>query len=156
MNERVLLSVEDSDADFYLIQTALKLGEVAVQICRVCDGEEAIAFLERTGDFRGAPRPQLILLNVHMPRKDGFEVLDYLRTHDNFRSIPTVMFTTLSDARDRTHALALGAKDFLVKHNDLATLLHELAATCARYLNPPRSSAAGVSGQLGGAASAEG
>ena len=131
MDERVLLSVEDTDADFYVIQMALKQATVAIQVCRVNDGQEAIEILERSGSFAGAPRPHMILLNLHMPRKDGFELLEYLRRHESFRSIPAVMFTTQSDARDRTHALSLGAKEFLVKHRDLNTLLDELASLCS-------------------------
>ena len=134
MDERVLLSVEDNDADFHVLQIALKEANIAIQVCRAHDGEEAICFLERSGEFQGAPRPHMILLNLHMPRKDGFELLEYLRAHDSFRSIPAVMFTTDSDPRHRQRALALGAKEFLFKDHDLSTLLDGLASVCARYL----------------------
>jgi len=154
MDERVLLSVEDTDADFYVIQMALKQANVAIQVCRVHDGQEAVEFLERSGRFAGAPRPHMILLNLHMPRKDGFEVLEYLRRHESFRSIPAVMFTTQSDPKDRAHALSLGAKDFLVKHHDLNTLLDELALVCSDYLRGSHAKAASGNGS-GGASSAE-
>lgn len=71
MDDRVLLSVEDNDADFYVIQMALKQANIAIQVCRAHDGEEAISFLKRSGRFHGAPRPHMILLNLQMPRIDG-------------------------------------------------------------------------------------
>jgi CheY-like chemotaxis protein len=146
--------VEDTDSDFYVIQLALKQANIAIQVCRVTDGVEAIEFLERSGSFEGAPRPHMILLNLHMPRKNGFELLEYLREHESFRSIPAVMFTTATDARDRKRALSLGAREFLVKHYDLTTLLDELACVCAHYLSGSHERAASRDGH-GRASSAE-
>ncbi len=134
MDERVVLAVEDSDGDFYVIQLALKEANLAIQVCRVEDGEQAISFLERSGKFDGAPRPQLILLNINLPRKSGFEVLEYAKAHDAFRSIPVVMFTSSSDARERQKALALGAEEYLTKPMRLHGLISELSRVCARFL----------------------
>jgi len=136
MDERVVLSVEDSDADFYLLQMAIKEADIAVQVCRVQDGEEALCFLERSGKHAGAPRPHLILLNINMPRRNGLEVLEYIRSHESVREIPVVMFTTSSDGTDRKRALALGAEAFLTKPLTYDQLITDLSAVCARFLRP--------------------
>jgi len=128
MNERVVLSVEDSDADFYLIQLALKEAGIAIKVCRTLDGADGISFLERSGDYANAPRPDLILLNVNMPRRNGFEVLSFINHHEAVRTIPVIMFTTTSDPRERKQALALGAKAFLTKDGTLDKMIKDLSA----------------------------
>ena len=133
MDERVLLSVEDSDADFYVIQMALKEANIGIQVCRVKDGEQGILFLQRSGKFAGAPSPQIVLLNVNMPRMNGFQVLEFIKSNDSLRAIPVVMFTTSSDARERKHALALGAEDYITKQGSFDALVEELSAICARF-----------------------
>jgi CheY-like chemotaxis protein len=134
MDERVLLSVEDSDPDFYVIQLALKEAGIAIQVCRVEDGEQALLFLERSGKFAGAPKPHIVLLNVNMPRKNGLEVLEYIKSNDSFRSIPVIMFTTSADARERKRALALGAEEFITKDSNFDALVEDLSRVCARFL----------------------
>ncbi len=134
MDDRVLLSVEDSDADFYAIHLALQEANIAIQVCRVEDGEQGILFLQRAGKFAGAPKPDLILLNINMPRRNGFEVLEYIKSTDSIRSIPVVMFTTSTDARERKRALALGAEEFITKHLSFEALVGELSAVCSRFL----------------------
>jgi chemotaxis family two-component system response regulator Rcp1 len=146
--------VEDTDGDFYIIQMALKQANIAIHVCRVNDGVEAIEFLERSGSFAGSPRPHMILFNLNMPRKGDFQVWEYLRAHHGFHSIPAVMFTTQSDPRDRTRALSLEAKEFLIKHHDLKTLLDEIGSVCSRYLNGSHAKAVSRDGH-GGASSAQ-
>ena len=115
----------------------IKEADIAVQVCRVRDGEEAIGFLERSGEHAGAPRPQLVLLNINMPRRNGLEVLEYMRSHESVREIPVVMFTTSADGKDRKRALALGAEAFLTKPRTYNELTTELSAMCARFLRAP-------------------
>ncbi len=123
MGQRVLLSVEDSDAEYQLIKLAVEEAQVPVRLCRVLDGEEALRFLQRAGGYEVAPRPDLILLNLNLPKRDGFQVLAAIRATDSLSSIPVVMFTSSSRESERRKALELGADDFISKPGTLEELL---------------------------------
>jgi CheY-like chemotaxis protein len=134
MVRRVLLSVEDDDSHYYLIKMAVEESGIPIQLCRVADGEEALFFLEKTHGHELAPRPDLILLNVNLPKRNGFEILTEIRAHDSLRSIPVVMFTSNSDASVKKKALALGADDYISKPGTLEKLLAAVTSVCARFL----------------------
>jgi two-component system, chemotaxis family, response regulator Rcp1 len=108
MGHRVLLSVEDNDAEYYIIKMALQETEIPVQLCRVSDGEQALSFLHKIHGYEIAPRPHLILLNLNLPRKDGFAVPTEIQASETLRSIPVVIFTSASLETERKKALALG------------------------------------------------
>jgi two-component system, chemotaxis family, response regulator Rcp1 len=134
MGQRVLLSVEDSDAEYHLIKMAVEETAIPVRLCRVSDGDEALWFLRRIHGYEAAPRPDLILLNLNLPKKDGFQVLTEIRTSGSLRSIPIIMFTTSARATERKKAIALGAQDFISKPGTLAELLEAVTAVCERFL----------------------
>jgi two-component system, chemotaxis family, response regulator Rcp1 len=134
MDRRVLLSVEDNDADYYLIQMAVRETGLAIEICRVSDGEQALAFLHRSKGYEISPRPDLILLDLNLPRKNGLEVLFDFRAFDSLRSIPVIMLTSSRVATDRNTALALGAKDYVSKPETLDGLVNLVKSVCSRYL----------------------
>jgi chemotaxis family two-component system response regulator Rcp1 len=136
MARRVLLSVEDDDSHYYLIKMAVEESGIPIHLCRVINGEEAIFFLEKTHGHELAPRPDLILLNMNLPRKTGFEVLTEIRASDSFRSIPVVIFTSNSDHTARNKALFLGAEDYISKPGTLTELLNAVTALCSRFLAP--------------------
>jgi len=97
-----VLLVEDDEGDIVLTERALE-GERCVPTMHVVrDGVEAMWFLKRKGEFAEAPRPDLILLDLNMPRKDGREVLDEIKQNPKFRSIPVVVLTT-SDSEEDMH-----------------------------------------------------
>src|SRR5215469_15409106 len=98
---KVLLYVEDEDAAVFLLETALQEAGIQVQLYRVSDGEQALAFLRRSGAYSKAPRPDLILLDLNLPRKTGLEVLSEMQTTGDLRSIGVVVFTSSSLAADR-------------------------------------------------------
>ena len=131
---RVLLSVEDNDADYYLVAVALKELDVRVQLCRVANGEEALAFLRKTEGHEIAPQPNLILLNINLPGKSGFEVLADIQETESLRSIPVVMFTSSRSSSERRKALELGAADFISKPGTLNGLIETLGSVCMRFL----------------------
>jgi two-component system response regulator len=134
MAHRVLLSVEDSDAEFYIIKIAMKELEIPVQLCRVADGEQALWFLQKTHGYEIAPRPDLILLNVNLPKKDGFEILADIRANESLRSIPVIVFTSSALATERKKALTLGARDYISKPGTLDGLIDALRSLCDRFL----------------------
>jgi two-component system, chemotaxis family, response regulator Rcp1 len=137
MASRVLLSVEDSDAEYYIIKMALHEVDIPLQLCRVADGEQALWFLQRTHGYEIAPRPDLILLNVNLPKKDGFEVLAEIRAVEPLRSIPVIIFTSSSLATERKKALTLGAQDYISKPGTLDGLIDALRSVCYRFLAEP-------------------
>jgi len=95
-----ILLVEDDPDHADLTMDALSKGKLRNRICHVEDGVEAMAFLRREGKYADAPRPDLILLDLHMPRKDGREVLEEVKTDPNLKRIPVVMLTSSTDDRD--------------------------------------------------------
>jgi two-component system, chemotaxis family, response regulator Rcp1 len=95
-----LLLVEDSAEDAMLAQEALKDAKVANELHIVRDGEDALGFLRRQGGFANAPRPDLVLLDLNLPRKDGREVLSEMKDDSDLRRIPVVVLTTSSSDRD--------------------------------------------------------
>ena len=130
----VLLSIEDNDADYWVIKMALEERGVPVQVCRVLDGEQGLLFLQRTDGYEAAPRPHLILLDINLPKKNGLDVLAHIRSTESLRSIPVVMFTSSSLEWERNKALALGAEDFISKPGTLDGLTAALSSVCSRFL----------------------
>ena len=88
-----ILLVEDNPGDVRLAQEALKESKVRNKLFVVEDGVEAMAFLRRQGRYADAPRPDLILLDLNLPRKSGREVLSEIKTDDNLKRIPVVVMT---------------------------------------------------------------
>lgn len=104
-----ILLVEDNEGDILLTTEALEEGGVPHTLSVARDGQEAIWFLEKKGDYANSQTPDIILLDINMPRKNGQEVLAFIKQSDHFRHIPVIMLTTSSSERDimtsyRNHA----------------------------------------------------
>ena len=123
--ECVVLYAEDDDATAYLFHRALVESGARAHVFRVRDGEEAISFLIRDGHYRDAPVPDLVVLDIGLPKKTGFDVLKSIRSKTHLKNIAVVMLTASTSLGDRELALSLGAKDFFVKSSDW----HEIVAT---------------------------
>ena len=95
----VVLIAEDNPTDVMIMREALEGAKVMVELHAVADGVEALEFLRRMGKYKAMPRPDLILLDLNMPRKNGHEVLAEVKGNLEFREIPVVMLTT-SEAED--------------------------------------------------------
>jgi CheY-like chemotaxis protein len=111
---RVLL-VEDSPGDVRLTREAFREADASIQLHVAPDGVEAMAFLRRQGDYDGAPRPDLILLDLNLPRMDGREVLATIKADEELRTIPTVILTTSVAADDILRSYELQANVYLSK-----------------------------------------
>lgn len=129
-----MLYVEDEDAAAFLLETAIQETGLAVQLCRVSDGEQALSFLSQVGPYEKAPKPALILLDLNLPRLDGFQFLERMRR--NGSSIPVIVFTSSSLAADKTRALALGAQEFVTKPSNLDDFFSTVRTACARIVKP--------------------
>lgn len=115
---RVLL-VEDNEADVRLTREALREAGEEVRLSTVADGEQALAYLRRQDGFTEVPRPDLVLLDLNLPRKNGLEVLKELRADPALASIPVIMLTSSSARGDVDAAYAAGANAFVVKPHEL-------------------------------------
>ncbi len=114
-----ILLVEDDPADAGLAKRALRDGRILCNVTHVRDGVEAMEHLRRHGSFAGAPRPDLILLDLNMPRMDGREVLQELKADDELKTIPVVILTTSDVDRDVNASYLLGANSFITKPMDM-------------------------------------
>lgn len=110
-----VLLVEDSPGDVRLTLEAFRDTNPAIHLHVVGDGEEAMAFLRREGSNRAAPRPDLILLDLNMPKMDGREVLGEIKEDDNLKTIPTVILTTSEAEADVVRSYELQANCYLNK-----------------------------------------
>lgn len=110
-----VLIVEDDEADAYLARAAFADNEMAVDLHHVLDGLEALAYLRRQGSYQQAPRPRLILLDLNMPRMDGWSLLQELKADPELDDIPVVIFSTSDAPEDMTRSRELGATDYIVK-----------------------------------------
>lgn len=114
-----VLLVEDNPGDVRLTREALKEGKVHNNLSVARDGVEALAFLRREGEYADAPRPDVILLDLNLPRMDGREVLAEVKADPALRSIPVVILTTSEAERDITRAYELHANCYITKPVDL-------------------------------------
>ena len=114
-----ILLVEDNPGDVRLTVEALKEGKVRNRMSVVRDGVEALAFLRREGPYRDAPRPDLILLDLNLPRKDGREVLADVKGDPELRRIPVVILTTSQEEKDIFKSYDLHANCYITKPIDL-------------------------------------
>jgi chemotaxis family two-component system response regulator Rcp1 len=113
-----LLLVEDSEADVRLTIEALREAKVKNRLWVVEDGVEAVDFLRRQGRHADAPRPDLILLDLNLPRKDGRQVLKEIKTDDSLKRIPVVILTTSKSEEDVLRAYDLHANCYITKPVD--------------------------------------
>ena len=114
-----ILLVEDNPGDIRLTREALRDGKIYNNLYVVRDGVEAMAFLRKTDQFAHAPRPDLILLDLNLPRKDGHEVLAEVKTDENLRRIPVVILTTSQAEEDIIKTYDLHVNCYITKPVDL-------------------------------------
>jgi CheY-like chemotaxis protein len=118
-----ILLVEDNPGDARLAVEALKEGKIRNNIFHVKDGEEAMDFLHGRGAHQGAIRPDLIMLDLNLPRKDGREVLAELKTDERLRSIPVVVLTISKDEEDVLRSYNLHANCYITKPIDFGQFI---------------------------------
>lgn len=114
-----VLLVEDSPGDVRLTREALRDANVSLELHVAPDGVEAMSFLRREGAHANAPRPDLILLDLNLPRMDGREVLSLIKADDALRSIPTIILTTSEAEADIVKSYQLRANSYLSKPVEL-------------------------------------
>lgn len=132
-----ILLAEDNPADVYLIREALREHGVDIAIRVASDGEEVLKLLSEAASTLPANAPRLIILDLNLPRHDGIEILQYVRSTPALSHVPIVVLTSSDSPRDRASATALGATRYLRKPSsleqflDLGAVFKELLATAA-------------------------
>ena len=110
-----VLLVEDSPGDIRLTQEAFRDANIAIRLHVAYDGVEAMAFLRKEGVYGASPRPDLILLDLNLPKMDGREVLAHIKADEMLRTIPTVILTTSDSEADIVKSYQLQANCYLSK-----------------------------------------
>jgi chemotaxis family two-component system response regulator Rcp1 len=118
-----VLLVEDNEADIRLTREVLAEGRYSNRLNVARDGEEALAYLRRQGIYANAPRPNLILLDLNLPRKDGREVLAEIKSDPELKRIPVVILTTSRAEADIVQTYGLHANCYIVKPVDLGQFI---------------------------------
>ncbi|MBD2481970.1 response regulator [Planktothrix mougeotii LEGE 06226] len=119
---KMIFLVEDNKADIRLIQEALKDSQLPHEVVTVRNGVDAMAYLRQEGEYVDAPRPDLILLDLNLPRKDGREVLAEIKADPSLKRIPVVVLTTSHNEEDIHHSYNLHVNCYITKSRNLSQL----------------------------------
>jgi len=137
-----ILLVEDSPVDIRMTQEAFKEQRVANNLHVVTDGELAMDFVYQRGQYAAALRPDIILLDLNLPKKDGREVLDEIKTDDKLRSIPVVVLTTSELDVDVISSYCKNANAFLnkpIEFNDFLTMMRTIGDFWLSFVKLPEA-----------------
>lgn len=135
MRSLYLLHVEDDDNDAFFVERAFANAKINLAIQRVSDGQSAIDYLSGTGKYKDRdqyPLPQIMLLDLKLPLRDGFEVLEWARDQQEFRSLPIIVLSSSAEPKDTIKASRLGATAYVVKMIGFRDLLEKISV----FLDP--------------------
>ena len=139
MNSSTILLAEDEENDAFLIKCAFKEVGLVNPLVVVRDGEEAIHYLKGSGpysDRASYPFPCLVLLDLKMPRLDGFDVLAWRKKQRHLKSLPIIVVTSSNQEADNKKALDLGAAGYFVKRSDFQYLIVVVEQLRDRWIEP--------------------
>jgi two-component system, response regulator len=130
MNGDFVLLADDNSTDAELTTRALEIGGVSKNIVWVQDGEAALHFVFRTGPYatRTTPNPRLMLLDLHMPKIDGLDVLERIKKDDRTRSIPVVIMSSSDQDSDMQNSYARFANSYIVKPVDFREFTDQVSS----------------------------
>ncbi|BDP41489.1 response regulator [Deinococcus aetherius] len=128
-----ILLVEDTEADILLTEEAFAAAGIANRLHVVRDGVEALAFLRQEGRYAGAPRPDVILLDINMPRMNGLELLAVLKRDPTLMTIPVIILTTSQAEEDILRSYQAHAASYVVKPIDFGRF-YEAIQALGRYM----------------------
>lgn len=121
-----VLLVEDNPGDVFLTQEAFREGHARLRLAVVGDGEEAMRYLRREKPFEDAPRPDLVLMDLNLPKKDGRELLAELKQDTDLRQIPVIILTTSESQQDVWRAYKLHANCYLTKPLEVDSFMQKI------------------------------
>ena len=135
---RLILLAEDQPDDVFLMRLALQKAAILSPLFVARDGQEAIEYLSGEGAYANRlnyPLPHLLLLDLKMPRRSGFDVLEWLQAHPELKELPVIVLSSSNLEEDICKAKKLGAADFKVKPSDLGDLITLVREIHTRWLN---------------------
>src|ERR1044071_3636312 len=133
-----ILAAEDEETERFILNVAFERANLPCALITVCDGQECLDYLAGLAPYadRAAhPLPVLLLLDLKMPRLDGFEVLAWLATRTDFKDLPVVVLSSSSDDSDIQKARQLGARDYFIKPHALSDWVKILRGLESRWLS---------------------
>jgi CheY-like chemotaxis protein len=128
----VALHVEDEDAAAYLLRAAIDEAGLPLNIYRVSDGEQALAFLLQHDPYKSARTPDVIFLDLNLPRVDGWSVLTQIHENEGLRGIPVVVLSTSAAGAHKRRALEMGARYYVTKPHSFDVFLEEITTICSK------------------------
>jgi CheY-like chemotaxis protein len=144
-----MLQVEDDENDRVLLKIAQQTARLLMNVVAVEDGEQAIAYLKGEGTYSNrlrSPLPSLVLLDLKLPRKGGFEVLEWIRGEESLKELPVIVMSSSAQECDRMRALRTGANAYLVKPISLTSLVEMVERIYFDWLAGFGSPASAISG----------
>jgi CheY-like chemotaxis protein len=136
MNRSILLHVEDEEAVAYLFRAAVEEAGVAIETERVANGEEALKFLRNTTPYENASTPDLVVLDLNLPRVDGWAVLNAMQEDSALRTIPVAILSTTGSQSDKKRAMAAGARRYITKPDTFEGLIDIVRSMYKDFLGP--------------------
>ena len=142
-----ILLVDDNPGDIELTRAALRDARILNEIHVATDGEQALRFLKRLGEFAKAPRPDLVFLDLTMPRVDGFQVLAEMKADPDLRRIPVIVMSSSDAEKDLARAYDTQISAYLIKPSDLDAYFTAIRSVKELWFNvialPPKARSAG-------------
>lgn len=129
-----ILLVEDSPIDVHLVKEALQNYDIPNNVHVVMNGDDAVDFVRKQGKFSDVPRPDMMLLDLNFPKKDGREVLVEMKADKELRQIPVIIFTTSKDKKDVQDIYNLYANCYVTKPVDMHRFLEVIQAVSKFWL----------------------
>lgn len=130
-SSELLLLIEDDPNDILLFEKAISRSSFGIEVVVIRDGEKAISYLSGNGISSGQPAPDLVLLDLKLPRKSGFEVLEWIKNHPVLHTTPVIILSSSKQTQDLKTAYSLGANSYLVKptgFTELNKLIEDLGS----------------------------
>ncbi len=137
-----ILVCEDNLGDVYIIRNSLQNSLTKYNLDHVANGEAAMNYLKRKGVYEGVSRPDLILLDLNLPKKPGFEILQEIKTHPDLKTIPVVILTSSKSDQDMVKSYELYSSGFVTKPSDFDEFVSAIRKIENYWLNlvqlPPK------------------
>lgn len=133
----VILLAEDRHDDAELLQLAFRRAGIMNPLVVVRDGDEVLSYLLGMGQYENSPLPTLLLLDLKMPNRDGFEALQWIREHPTLKPLRVIVMTVSESIYDVNRAYRIGANSFLIKTTDVAELIEQAKQIKAHWIDTP-------------------